>query len=118
MVAAPRYGVMSFVGLATRKTYSKDIYVGDVANALVNMDGGNGASSASPNEISFPEPVVLQDFAVATGLTDTTKIQLTRDNVPTGDMLRYALHIDTSNARPRLIIGFNRGQVLRAIQLA
>jgi len=48
MTAAPQYGTLIFKGLQTGKTYSVDIYVSDVANALVHLDGGAGAGSSSP----------------------------------------------------------------------
>mgnify|MGYP001492109331 CR=1 FL=1 len=117
-MAAPQYGVMNFVGLLTRKTYSKEVYISDVANALVNWDSGGGAGATSETFWSPVEPVSLVDFAVVTGLTVAFKLQLCRNGVPTGDMLREGPHTDSVATRPRLNVRFNAGDKVSAIQLA
>ena len=118
MVAAPQFGTMIFIGLRTRKSYVVDTYHSDVVDALMNFDGGAGASATSPTEWRPPEPVVLTDYTIVTGMTDTTKMQIMRSNGPTGDTLRFVLHLTTLAFRPRLAIGFNAGQDVRAIQRA
>lgn len=110
-------GTMIFVGLRTRKTYFVDIYLDDVADALVNFDGGSGATATSPEEWRPPETVVLTDIAIVTGAAQT-KLQLTRNNQPTGDMLRQTMHLNTLAFRPRIAIGFGAGATVRAIQKA
>lgn len=118
MAAAPQKGFMKFVGLQSRRTYMKDLYLSDVANARGNFDSGSGAASTSEAFWTPPEPVILQDFAIHTGMTDTTAIRLTRDGIPTGDTLRYAAHLDTSVGRPGLSVGFGRGIRISAVQIA
>jgi len=118
MVAAPQYGQMVFVGVLTSITYNKDVYLGDVAEGLLRFDAGGGAGAASPQDWLAPEPMLLTDFAVVTGLTDTSKIQMTRNGVPTGDMLRYTIHLTSLNNRPSLRIPFRRGDRISAIQKA
>jgi len=118
MTATPQYGTFQFVGVLSRKTYTKDVYVSDVANATVKFDGGTGASSTSPGYWRTPEPVVLRDYSQVTGTADTTKIQLVRNGVQTGDVLRYAIHLTTLNNRPGLNIPFMKGDEISAIQLA
>lgn len=115
MVAAPQYATMLFRGMSGR-TYAKDVYLSDTNNALANFDAGAGASATSATDITFPEPVVLEDYSQVTGMTDTTKVQLVRDNVPTGDMLRYAIHLTTLANRPKLRIGIKQGTRLTMIQ--
>lgn len=116
MVAAPQYSTMTFVGLRTRKTYPIDVYLSDVNGALINFDGGAGASATSPQSWTPPEPVVLVDFAIVTGMTDTTKLQPTRGGATMGIMLRYALHLSTLAQRPKLALGFAPGIDISAIQ--
>lgn len=117
MVAAPQYSTFTFKGRSGR-TYIKDAYFSDVANAMVNWDAGAGASSTSPTDWVPNEPVMLVDFSVVTGLTDTTKVQLTRNGIATGDMLRYSIHLTTLAYRPQLRIPFNPGQRIQFIQKA
>jgi len=119
MVAAPQYAIFKFMGLRTRKSYSVDAYLSDVVGALVRFDAGDGSSTTSPDFWTAPgEPVVLVDFAIVTGMTDTTKIQLTRNGRPTGDFLRYTMHLTTSAMRPGLTIGCGPLQQIRAVQRA
>jgi hypothetical protein len=110
-------GTFIFTGLRTRKSYIVDVYLDDVADALMNWDGGAGATATSPEEWRPPEPVVLTDVAIVTGAAQT-KLQLTRNNQPTGDMLRQTMHLNTLAFRPRLAIGFGQGSIVRAIQKA
>lgn len=118
MAATPQYGSMQLVGLRSRKTYSKDIYLSDVVDALVRWDAGSGASATSDTNWRAPEQIVLIDYSQVTGTADTTKLQLTRNGVPTGDMLRYTIHLTSLNNRPRLGIVFNPGDNIGAIQKA
>lgn len=117
MAAAPQYGIFKFLGLSGR-TYSVDVYLSDVANALVNFDAGRGASATSPTYYRPQEGVILTDFAIVTGMTDTTKIQLFQGNQPTGDFLRYVMHLDTLAARSGLRLYFPPNSELRAFQVA
>lgn len=114
MAATPQYGTMTFVSALSnraglRRTYIKDVYLNDVANNPVRFDGGNGAGTATPTELTFPEPVILVDYSQVTGTVDTTKLQLTRNGMPTGDILRYTIHLTSLNNRPRLSIGVGAG---------
>jgi len=118
MTAAPQYGTLIFKGLQTGKTYSVDIYVSDVANALVHFDGGAGAGASSPTHWIPPEDVALIDYAQVTGTSDTTKIRLIRNGKPTSQVLRYSMFLTTLNNRPPLNIGFRQGTQVSAIQLA
>lgn len=117
MAATPQFAQMSFRGGVSGKSYSKDIYLSDVAAALARFDGGSGASSTSPTDWRPPEPVVLVDYSEVTGKADTTKIQLTRNGVPTGDILRASIHLTSLANRPRLAIPFNTGDQISAVQL-
>lgn len=118
MAAAPQYGTFIFQGLQSGRIYNVDAYFSDVADALVNFDGGAGAGSASPTSFTAPEALILIDQSIVTGMTDTTKIQVLRNNQPTGDFLRYTQHLTTSALRSPLRIGFGPGVEVRAIQKA
>lgn len=118
MVAAPQYGTYTFMGIRSKRIYNVDAYHSDVADGLVNFDGGGGAGAASPTSWTAPEPVILMDYAIVTGMTDTTKIQILRNNQPTGDFYRYTQHLTTSATRSPVRLGFTPGTEVRAIQKA
>lgn len=118
MAATPQYASFTFIGLQSKKTYTVDAYLSDVANALVRFDGGSGSSSSSPDDWALPEDCALVDYSQVTGTQDTTKLQLLRNNAATGDILRYVPHVSTNAMRPRLNIGFRAGTRFRALQLA
>lgn len=117
MAATPQYGTFTFIGRSGR-IYNVDSYFSDVADALVTFDGGGGAGTTSPSSWTCPEAVVLVDQSIVTGTQDTTKIQVLRNNQPTGDFLRYTQHLTTSAQRSPLRIGFLPGTEVRAIQKA
>lgn len=83
----------------------------------MNWDSGAGASANSETFWTPPEPGMLTDYAMVTGMVDTTKIQMTRNGVPTGDVLRYTVHLTTLNSRPRLNIPYVPGDKIAALQL-
>ena len=114
---AATQGTMILTGLRSRKSYVVDMYLDDVADALVNFDGGAGASATSPEDWRAPEPVVLTDVAIVTGAAQT-KLQVLRNNAATGDMLRHTLQLNTLAKRPSLAIGFGGESQVRMIQRA
>lgn len=118
MVAAPQFGTMVLVGQRTGRVYNVDTYFSDVVDALSNFDGGGGASATSPTSFTCPEDVLLSDFSIVTGMTDTTKVQVLRGNQPTGDFLRFTQHLTTAPARSPVRLGFRMGTELRCIQKA
>jgi hypothetical protein len=118
MAATPQYATFTFLGVQTKRVYNVDAYISDVADALVTFDGGAGASATSPSSFTAPEDIMLIDVAVVTGTADTTKMQILRNNQPTGDFLRYTQHLTTSAQRSPVRLGFKRGVEVRAIQKA
>ncbi len=115
-VAAPEYGTFTFYGMASTRIYNVDMYYSDVADALINFDGGAGASATSPTSFTCPENVLLTDVAIVTGGTDTKKLQVLRNNQPTGDFLRHTQHLTSLSQRSPIRLGFARGTEVRCIQ--
>lgn len=113
---AAQSGVAMFRGVSGRK-YSKAIYFDDVAANMVRWDGGQGASATSPLSWTAPEHISLIEVILAAA-TAQTKTSITRDGIPTGDTLLNALHLASVTFRPQLNIGFRRGRLIGAIQLA
>jgi hypothetical protein len=117
MAPAARYGTMMFKGLQTGRTYAVDIYISDVLAAPVTWDNGSGATATSLVYWKAPENVMLYDFSIATGLTDTTNIVTTSDGaqVP-NSRLRHANFLNSIATRPALQISFRQGSNIGAIQ--
>lgn len=99
------------------KTIVKDLYLDDVAGARVNWDDGAGAGAATSEDFTLPVPCDLVDFIVVTGAAQT-RLQLTRNANPTGDMLRHVVQVDTSAGRRPLAIPFPQGSRIAILQLA
>lgn len=120
MAATPQYGTMTFMGVLSKQTYTKDVYLSDVAGRQINFDSGDGASANSGTSWRPPEPVVLRDFSINTGMADTVGIVMTANGVlqGTGSFLRYANQLNTLNNRPALNIPFQVGVDVGAIQKA
>jgi len=118
MAAAARYGTAVFKGQSGR-VYNVDLYVSDVASALVNWDSGNGATSTSLTYWKSPENCVLIDLSLASGLTDTTNVVMVSDGaqIP-GARLRYANFLNSLATRPAINLGFRAGSNVSAIQVA
>lgn len=97
---------------------SVDSYISDVANGLVTFDDGQGASATSSAFYISPVDMVLVDVAITTGPTVMGRLMVTRNSIPTGNILGIIPHVDTSPFRPALGIPFKAGHKLTAIQLA
>jgi hypothetical protein len=117
MAPAARYGTMMFKGVQTGRTYAVDVYISDVLAAPVTWDNGSGATATSLVYWKSPENVILYDFSVATGLTDTTNFYMTSDGSQVANSrLRHANFVNTIATRPALNIGFRQGSNVGAIQ--
>jgi hypothetical protein len=118
MAAAPQYGTFTGYGAQSKKSYSVDVYLSDVVSAMGNFDGGAGAGATSPDFYTFPEPVILTDFSLPSGMTDTTVARISVNGVPTATMIRWANFLNTLNNRPTLQIKLKAGSRLQLVQLA
>lgn len=115
MTAGPQYGVVIFRG-ASGQTYDKGIYMSDVNGTQVRWDGGAGASATSPEDWYAPEPVVIRDVALGADLTDCKQLQICKNGIPTGDILRTALQLISITYRPVKNIPFFPGTKITFIQ--
>lgn len=100
------------------KTYSIGYYASDIAAAVINLDGGSGPGTGSPTFWIAPEPCILSDVFIHTGMTDTTNMRLMVNGKPTYHTFRFAALLDTSNARPKFRIGIPNGAQVSFTQLA
>jgi hypothetical protein len=119
MAAAAQIGFVKLVGAGSGRSYQVSVYASDVANAQANFSTDGKAATTTPTYWIAPERCVLVDFAIHTGMTDTTCVVVTANQarIP-GSVMAYAAHLDTSNARPLLSIQLNQGTQLGLVQLA
>lgn len=115
-MVTPMKSLLTFVGMVSSRTYSKEIYVADVAETKIKWDSGAGASATTDAFWIAPEGIMLVDVALVTGPTVIKKLQVTRNDITTGDMLVYSSFLDSINNRPPLRIGFARGDKIGAIE--
>lgn len=117
MAAAPQIGFIKAIGSSGR-TYQVSIYLSDVASAVGNLSVDGKAGTGTPTYWLVPENCVLVDFAIHTGMTDTTLALATagQARIP-GTNMSYAAHLDSSNARPALSIGLKSGTQFGLLQL-
>lgn len=117
MAAAPQSGTLVFAG-SSGTNYFVDCYLSDVVAAQGNFDSGGGSGAASETFWTAPENVMLVDFSIVTGLTDTTNGRLTANGRPLQSVIRWANHLNTLATRPRLNTGFAAGTRVGIIQAA
>lgn len=118
MVATPQFGTAFFRGRSSGQLFPTDLYVSDVAGGRLRWDNGAGAGAGSEEWVSFSEPVILEDLALITGVADTEKFRLTANNTPLPHVVRYSVHLNTLNNRPKLMIPFKANTRISGIQIA
>ena len=116
MAAAPQYATL--VISSGGSSINVDVYCSDVANALATFDAGAGASATSQNFFKTPVSGRIIDFAIATGMTDTTCGRFVINNSPTKSIIRWANQLNSLATRPMLNIPVNAGENIGIIQLA
>lgn len=117
MVAAPQFATMLIRHL-NGKSESIDVWLSDVDGGALNFDSGAGAGVNSEKFYTFPVPVVIEDFSIAAGMTDTTAMRWAGSGRPTSNILRFANHLNTLSKRPKLNIPVKPGSRISAIQQA
>lgn len=117
-MAAAQNGSMTFIGQQTGKTYIVDYYTADTGTGVLGTFNPSGAAGAS--SLTYwraPENVMLIDFAMHTGTTQTGLVLLMDGAIKNGGVLRYAQFLDTIASRPKLAIPFPAGSLIGASSL-
>lgn len=113
---AAKIANFQFIG-QSGATYSKAVYLSDVAAVLGKWADGTGAPGATAADNWQPdENVLLVDVAVPTGMATATHVEMMRNGLSTGDLLGIGAHLDTSSGRPKLTIAFVAGKKVQCIQ--
>lgn len=118
MAAAPQNATATFK-LPDGRLVQVDQYLSDVAGAFCTFNPNGAAGTTSLQYWVAPADVVLVDFSIATGMTDTTNIVWTESGaIKPGTVLRYANQLNTIQTRPPLTIRFSKGALIGATQNA
>ena len=116
-MVTPTNGTCTFIGLASQKVYAVDLYISDVNNANCTFGVGTTAAAGSKAYWRPIEDVVLVDLSIITGPTViTTLVPTSNDAQLQGTRLRFANFLNTLTTRPRLQIGFAKGNEVGFIQ--
>jgi len=99
MAAAPKTGVMIWQGRSGRR-YNIPVYQSDVIGADITWSQDGAPSATSTTFIVANEDMQLVDYAVPTGLTDTTGLKFMVNDSPVGQQITHALHVNTLATRP------------------
>jgi hypothetical protein len=112
-MAAAKNGVCSFLGRSGR-LYQISMYSADTAAYINKWSATTGAGAGSSEYWRSPEAVVLVDFAMETGTTQTTMVMTEDGAVKNGAVLMFVPHLTTNAMRPKLSIPFNAGSLIGA----
>lgn len=113
MATATNYQLV-LVG-ASGRTYSISGYTADTAGVVNTFSADSTAGSGSLNYWRAPENVVLVDFSIPTGTTQTSNV-MTQDGVKrAGAFIGFVPHLNTNSNRPKLNIPFPAGSLIGAI---
>jgi len=115
MAAAARNGTMIFRG-QSGKTYAVNVYCSDVSGAYVTFSYNGAAGTGSTNFITAPENVVLSDYSIVTGVTDTTVLVAQSNDTNKGVVIAQANHVNTIATRPQNLTGWQAGSKISFTQ--
>jgi len=112
MATATNYSLV-FRGLKSGRTLSVSGYTADTAGAINTFGQGTSlAASGGLQYVQFPEPVVLEDFSIPTGTTQTHAYLTTAGVGRQGTILSYVIHVSTNSNRPKLSVPFGANELI------
>ena len=112
MASATNYQ-LTFAGKSGR-TYGINGYTADTAGALNTFSANTAAGAGSLNYWVPPEDVVLVDFSIPTGMTQTTQVLTENGAVKNGTLMNITSHLNTNSNRPKLAVPFKAGTLVGA----
>jgi len=116
-MASAQNGAMTFQGRSGR-IYNIDYSTADSGAGVLGTFNPSGAAvSTSPTYWRAPEAVVLKDFAMHTGTTQTGLVMTEDGAIKNGTVLKYPQFLDSLANRPVLNIPFNAGALIGAQSL-
>jgi len=112
MAAATNYQ-LTFVGKSGR-TYGINGYTADTAGVINTFSANTAAVGGSLPYWVCPEDVMLQDFSIVTGMTQTTQVLTENGAVKNGTLMNITSHLNTNSNRPKLALPFKAGTLIGA----
>lgn len=114
MATATNYNLV-FRGLKSGRTLSVSGYTADTAGAINTFGQGSAlAGSGGLQYVQFPEDVVLEDFSIPTGTTQTHGFLTEAGVVRQGTLMSFVVHVSTNSNRPKLSVPFRAGALIGA----
>jgi hypothetical protein len=112
MATATNYQ-LTFIGKSGR-TYGINGYTADTAGAINTFSANTAAVAGSLPYWVPPEDVVLVDFSIVTGMTQTTQVLTENGAVKNGTLMNITSHLNTNSNRPKLSVPFKAGTLIGA----
>ena len=107
-MATATTGVATFIG-ASGRTYSISTYTADTSGVINTLNPNTVATATSPQFWRPPENVILNDYAIATGTTQTTAYWTQDGATKAGSVTSYVACLNTSAQRQQLKLAFPAG---------
>jgi len=107
---------LAFLGKSGR-TYTISGYTADTAGVINTFAANTAAVAGSPNYWRPPEDVVLVDWSMTTGTTQTTGVLTENGATKNGAIISYVAHVSTNSNRPKLSLPFPAGTLIGAITI-
>ena len=112
MATATNYNAI-FRGVKSGRSLSVSGYTPDTASGINTFGQGSSlAGSGGLQYVQFPEDVILEDFSIPTGTTQTHGYLTEAGVVRQGTILSYVVHVSTAANRPKLAIPFRAGALI------
>lgn len=115
MATAKNYTI-SFIGSSGR-TYQISGYTADTAGYSNTFNPSGTAGTGSLQYWRAPENVVLRDFSIPTGTTQTTGYMTENGAVRNGTIIDYVSCVSTNPSRPVFNIPFSAGTLIGAVTI-
>ena len=112
MATATNYQ-LTFAGKSGR-TYGINGYTADTAGVINTFSANTAAVAGSLPYWVPPEDVVLIDFSIVTGMTQTTQVLTENGAVKNGTLMNVTSHLNTNSNRPKLSVPFKAGTLIGA----
>lgn len=115
---AAQNATLLLYGIASKRTYTVDVYAPDAAGTLLGFNPTGAAGSASPTTYRVPEDVVIKDISVAASPTATNFTINVNGNVIVGGVIRWANQLNSLPFRTPLNIPVRAGDFIGGTQAA
>ena len=108
-------GQLLAIGQSGRQ-YTLDLYQPDAVATEITYNPSGLALSTSPTTFRFPENVFIRDISIVTGATAVGATFKVNGATINGGTIRWAVHLNTLNERPKLNISIPQNADMSMLQ--